>query len=218
VKEIAARLRPRFRTLARAHPSGEERTSDWYDKRFSESPVYRVAYPDSPYYFIWAVIADRVRRAGLKRVLEIGCGTGQLAAFLLDQGVEEYFGFDFSATAVEYAREAAPAAHFVVADARDTGSFPGTPYDVLICTEVLEHIDEDLAVVSSWPSEMHCIFSVPNYDSGGHVRFFDDVAAVRTRYGAYFTDLDIAHFPASGQGNHKLFLAEGYRNAFQSDA
>src|SRR3954470_5945344 len=96
---------------------GAERSSRWYDKKFATTPTYQGPYQDSPYYFLWSVIVDRIRRDGLRRVLEIGCGTGQLAAFLLDQGIDSYVGIDFSAKAVEYARGNAPRGRFDVGDA-----------------------------------------------------------------------------------------------------
>src|SRR5436853_5595799 len=71
-------------------PTGIECGSAWYDGAFRDIEEYHRPYPQSRYYFLWAVIVDRVRRSGLRRVLEIGCGPGQLAAFLLDQGVEQY--------------------------------------------------------------------------------------------------------------------------------
>src|SRR5438067_3176677 len=90
-------------------PTGIERDSAWYDGFYTEDDEeYRRPYPQSRYYFLWAVIVDRVRRSGLRSVLEIGCGPGQLAAFLLDQGVEQYTGLDFSPVAIEIARTNVP--------------------------------------------------------------------------------------------------------------
>ena len=192
---------------------GAERPAEWYDEKFATTRDYHSAYPDSPYYFLWSVIVDRIRRAGLRRVLEIGCGTGQLAAYLLDQGIDSYVGIDFSQKAVEYARRNAPHARFEVDDAR-TSDIYAEAHDVLICTEVLEHITKDLTVVERFRPGTRCIFSVPSYDSAGHARFFGDKADVAERYGGYFGQLDIVAFPlaSAGAGVNRIFLADGERN------
>jgi SAM-dependent methyltransferase len=196
--------------------SGAERPAEWYDEKFAATPSYRGPYPGSPYYFLWSVIVDRIRRAGLRRVLDIGCGTGQLAAYLIDQGIDSYVGLDFSPKAIEYARRSAPRARFVVGDARDSDIYT-EEHDVLICTEVLEHIEDDLAVVERFRPGTRCIFSVPSYTSAGHVRFFSDASEVAERYGRYFDDLDIVELPlASGDaGANRIFLADGERNDVQ---
>jgi 2-polyprenyl-3-methyl-5-hydroxy-6-metoxy-1,4-benzoquinol methylase len=188
---------------------GAERSSRWYDDKFSASTAYQAPYQHSPYYFLWTVIVDRLRRGGAKEILEIGCGTGQLAAFLLDQGIETYVGMDFSSKAIEYAREAAPEGRFVIDDARTSTIYSDEQYDVLICTEVLEHIADDLSVVRSFRPETRCLFSVPSYNSEGHVRFFNDAEAVRQRYGRYFSSLDVAEFRTAGGRVNRIFLADG---------
>jgi hypothetical protein len=56
-----------------------EKGAEWYDASFERGRHWRRHYTESPYYFIWTVIADRVLRAGGRSILEIGCGSGQLA-------------------------------------------------------------------------------------------------------------------------------------------
>jgi len=179
-------------------------------RAFSTIKEYHAPYQESPYYFLWTVIVDRLRRDGVRSVLEVGCGSGQLAAFLLDKGIEHYTGFDFSAKAIELAETIAPEGRFFVDDAR-TSNLYEEPHEALICTEVLEHIVEDLAVVERFPLGRRCLFSVPTYDSASHVRFFGDETAVSERYDPFFSELDVVSFPTVGGGQNALFLAEGYR-------
>src|SRR5205085_1343346 len=104
-----------------------------------------------------------IRRGGIRRVLEVGCGPGHLANLLLDQGVQEYVGLDFSPKAVAIARKVAPRARFLVGDARSSELYSRFDYDAVICTEVLEHIEDDGLVVSQFRPGTRCLCSVPNF-------------------------------------------------------
>jgi SAM-dependent methyltransferase len=209
--------RPSISALRRRR-RGEEQPVEWYDKVFSRSRIYQTSYQDSPYYVLWALIVDRIRRDKLARVLDIGCGTGQLAAFLLDQGVEEYVGMDFSSAAIAQARKLAPRGRFVVGDARGSDIYSTVAYDVLVCTEVLEHIEDDFAVVANFKPGVRCLLSVPSFPSESHVRYFADVQAVTERYSPYFERLDVISLPVPGSGTSRFFLADGYRSESSSGA
>ena len=65
--------------------AGAEQDADYYDAMFAQDEGYRRPYQRSKYYFLWTVIADRARRSGTRGLLEVGCGTGQLAHLLADQ-------------------------------------------------------------------------------------------------------------------------------------
>lgn len=67
-----------------------EKGPKWYDAAFERSDHYRRHYSQSPYYFLWTVIADRIVRAKVEPILEIGCGPGQLACLLRDKGISKY--------------------------------------------------------------------------------------------------------------------------------
>jgi SAM-dependent methyltransferase len=49
--------------------------------------------------------ADTVREYGAARVLDVGCGSGRIAEFVLDAGAAEYLGIDFSDEMLELSRE-----------------------------------------------------------------------------------------------------------------
>ncbi|MBN2027683.1 MAG: class I SAM-dependent methyltransferase [Actinobacteria bacterium] len=72
------------------------------------------------------------------RVLDICCGTGQLAAVLSERGFA-VTGIDGSARQLEYARRNAPACEFVHADARDF-DLPETCDAALSVYDSLNHI------------------------------------------------------------------------------
>jgi 2-polyprenyl-3-methyl-5-hydroxy-6-metoxy-1,4-benzoquinol methylase len=161
---------------------------------------------------MWAIIADRVRRAGAPAVLEIGCGPGYLAAFLIDQGVRDYTGLDFSRSALERARQAVPRGRFIEGDARTATAYQDCRYDILICTEVLEHIEADLDVVSRFPGGIRCLCSVPNFEDDSHVRTFRDADEVLARYGSFFERLDVMTLNSPNGYGDRFFLFDGIRN------
>ncbi len=179
--------------------------------------VVSLPYCRSNYYFLWAVIADRVRRERMSKVLEIGCGTGRLAAFLLDQGVKEYVGMDFSPRAIAMARKYAPRGRFVVDDARTTSLPAEIDHNVLVCTEVLEHVVDDLKIVDRFRPGKRCICSVPNFEYESHVRRFRDDEDVLSRYGRYFTSLDVMTFHSPNDPHNLFFLLDGERNQTRSE-
>jgi SAM-dependent methyltransferase len=200
--------------LGHTRTGGDERGADWYDKDYAKSAAYGTPYYRSRYYPIWAVIADRIRQARPGRILEVGCGSGQLARYLIDDaGAQVYVGIDFSPKAIELARRQAPEATFVVGDARDAAVYE-RECDVIICTEVLEHISDDLTVISLFPSGTRCLCTVPDFPYPSHVRHFASLEVVVERYGAAFADLDVMVFKASGSRRYpvvRYFLMDGVR-------
>lgn len=214
LKSIVRSLGGRFGLATHSvavEPPGE-REVDFYDLLYASSEVYQDHYTKSFYYFLWSVIVDRARHAQVRRVLEIGCGPGQLAAFLMDQCVEHYQGLDFSSQAIELARRNVPRGRFVVGDARDSALYHQVEHDLLICTEVLEHITEDLQVVARFQPGKRCICTVPNFPYPSHVRHFRDAAEVAGRYGRFFHDLDIVTFKSPNSLDDEFFLFDGVRN------
>ncbi len=90
------------------------------------------------------VLQEILRRAAPEpgmRVLDVGTGTGNLAAVFLDRGCEVW-GIDSSKRMLEKAAEKYPQAHFVEADLRDEllNAFPH-PFDRIVSAYVLHEFD-----------------------------------------------------------------------------
>jgi 2-polyprenyl-3-methyl-5-hydroxy-6-metoxy-1,4-benzoquinol methylase len=165
-----------------------EQTSATYDRVFSEGGyegIYDLPYWRSSYYPLFKGVLREVIRRDAKSVLEVGCGTGGFAHLLFERTAINYRGFDFSEVAVRKAIARTGRANaFYVGDATSTATYQGQNADCIVCTEVLEHIDQDLEAIANWKPGTYCVCSVPNFDADTHVRFFLSDADVRTRYGS----------------------------------
>lgn len=194
--------------------NGIEYEAAWYDRVYESTENYLVHYTHSSYYFIWTVIADRLFNAKAASVLEIGCGPGQFATMLRDEGVVRYTGLDFSPTGVEQARRNAPEYEFIVGDARISEVYETVEHDAIVCTEVLEHIIDDLVVVSRFAPGKRCLCTVPNFPYLTHVRHFNNNDEVVARYGRYFEHFTVRELKGTRSPSERFFLFDGVRNTF----
>jgi len=203
--------RDELRKLAAGRSSGPPapgKNARWYDTIYQHSQKYRLRYEDSPYWPVWQRIIDRLAGLGTPAIIEIGCGPGQLAAAIRDRlGQRAYLGIDFSAKAIEMARANAPELAFVVGDALEAPEVEDFAYDVVICTEVLEHIERDRDVIRRWRPGAAVIATVPSYDSAAHVRHFRNVDEVRARYADLIDDLAVE--PIAIERDACLYLMSG---------
>ena len=75
-----------------------------------------------------------------KRVLDIGCGEGELVGLLAAQGAEAV-GADYVEQSVATARQNVPGARFEVADARSL-PFPDGSFDAVVALGVIGYLDD----------------------------------------------------------------------------
>lgn len=138
---------------------------------------------ESAYFSLWKKAVDMIGEKDV--VLELGCGPGLFAYLALEHGIDYRLGLDFSQEAIDQARKNNPdyGDHFKVRDITKTTPKAYRKMDVVVCLEVLEHIEDDIDVVKTIPGGMKVIFSVPDYDSESHVRRFKRFKKVRRRYG-----------------------------------
>ena len=187
--------------------SQEPRGGDYYDDMYLHDDRTYERPRASPYYPLFAKVCELVRAAKFDAVLEVGCGSGVLAEMLIASGVR-YHGFDLSPVAIEKARKRNPEGEFFVGDAADATAYRAA-YDALVCCEVLEHVDDDLAAIERWKPGSTCICSVPNFDYESHVRFFSSAEKVTSRYGALLDIRRIDRVAKSARAN--LTAAEYFR-------
>ena len=177
-----------------------ERGAAFYDAKVREVPHWTLHYTASHYYPVWTVIADRLERSGCTSVLDIGCGPGQVGAMLADRGWRNYRGVDFSPAMVLHAKKACPDFHFEVRDVVASGVVAEGGHDCVIALEFLEHVVEDLAVLSGMRPGTTLLGTVPNFPARSHVRHFKSADEVRARYAALFDPFDVSAIRAGERG------------------
>lgn len=120
-------------------------------------------------------------------IIDFGCGAGNMAKILYDNGYKNYIGIDVNENMLKVAKERVSccAEKFILKDLTDEATWKlYKDKDVFISTEVLEHIPEDMLVVKSIPSGKLVIISVPNFPHRNHIRHFTSEEKVINRYGS----------------------------------
>ncbi len=108
---------------------------------------------------------DRVRREveaiRPESTLDVGCGEGFVLR-ALGEAAGRVYACDLSPTAVEACRAAVPGVEAQVASATDL-PYDDDAFDVVICLEVLEHLDDPSVAVRELArvSRGHLVLSVP---------------------------------------------------------
>lgn len=92
--------------------------------------------------FVWKTGADLIALLDPKpgeRILDLGCGTGQLTAQIAERGAE-VIGIDSSVSMIAQARQNFPKLNFVLADARDFHF--DAPFDAVFSNAALHWVRE----------------------------------------------------------------------------
>ena len=133
--------------------------ADLYHKMYQSFIDY-----DEEYQFYKALLDKN----GVNNILEIGCGTGQLARRFLRDGYA-YIGIDVSIPMLEYARKELPSHHFHQMDMRDI-KLPSKFNGVIITARSISYILSNNDVMATFRS-------VKNVLRSGGVLMFDFIDA-----------------------------------------
>lgn len=176
-----------FEIIENANSRDNNAQADFYDSAYKKggyNQEYLKRFYETEYFFPWSVVVNIIKKElNDFSFLDIGCGPGQFAEMCFENGIINYSGIDLSKIAIEMAKKNNPshAEKFIHLDVNKKNINFGD-FDAFIALEVLEHIYDDLSLVSGLPSGKNVIFSVPNYDSKTHVRVFKNPEEIINRY------------------------------------
>lgn len=163
----------------------KEFTASWYDERYKVGG-HKKEYFKTPeeciYHKLWLNVLKLVTKDD--KILEIGCGAGQLAKMLIYGGFKYVKGFDFSKEAIKLCKANLPSEYhdkFIIGNVYEEDVYQ-EDFNTVICCEVFEHLDDDVEVLSNIKKNSKIIFTVPNFDSKSHVRFFKTREEIKERY------------------------------------
>ncbi|GAA2334141.1 hypothetical protein GCM10009854_07130 [Saccharopolyspora halophila] len=127
----------------------DERLIDWTGERCVPwADDVQVVYE---HYHRYALAARFVRG---KRVLDLACGEGYGAALLAAEGAE-VVGIDIDERTIEHARRNYPGADFRVGSITDPDLLAdAAPFDVVVCFEAIEHVEDHDAVLALVKSKL----------------------------------------------------------------
>lgn len=122
-----------------------EQNIEFWDRAWGGVKTPYTQMPDLPYI---NSIPDNLRKADVKRVLDLGCGSGWLSIFLARAGFE-VLGVDIAEHAIELARQWAAQenltnAKFEAADIVHL-DYPEGSFDAVVANSIFEHLTYELA-------------------------------------------------------------------------
>ncbi|MBP9822425.1 MAG: class I SAM-dependent methyltransferase [Candidatus Pacebacteria bacterium] len=154
-------------------------------------------------------ILGLVGDSGGLRVLDVGCASGYLGKLIKDRG-NNVDGVEISAAAAEEARKKLDYVYVLDVEKEWPDALRKNDYDLLVCTEVLEHVFDPSKVLASARGALkvggHIIISTPNFMTWTH--------RVKFLFGKFaYTDqgmLDFGHIRFFTYAYLKKILAENY--------
>jgi SAM-dependent methyltransferase len=107
----------------------------------------------------FAVLADILRRHGVRSVLDLGCGSGRLFDLYRAEGVTEILGVDIAAEALALARQEHPDVPTLQCRVEALPADIGQ-WDLVVSNRVLQHVqaNEIVAVVGRISAAGRCVY------------------------------------------------------------
>lgn len=190
-----------------------EKNSNFYNEVYlkgGSKQEYFKEPKDCIYYPIWNHICFGLNN--VDKILELGCGVGQLAKLFINYNKNYIRGIDFSKIAIKKAKEnnIGNESKFIIGNLYNKLLYE-IDYDIVIICEVLEHLKDDLFIINNIKKDKKIIFSVPNYNSKGHVRYFSTWMEANERYRNLIEFKNPPILFKLNEKNH-IYLFEGIKN------
>ena len=133
------------------------RHDDYYARLFQHDPTYSAPFPNLEESRRWAKVGEYLSRiaaperhggARRLRILDVGCGRGWMTRLASVFGDCE--GIDPVENVIDFARTLFPELPFHSGTIEELMRSPDfAPYDVVLCSEVLEHVEEKDAFIAT---------------------------------------------------------------------
>ena len=133
------------------------------------------------------LILKLLKKYGLNensKILDIGCGEGSTLLYLKNES-NKLYGMDISEEAIELSRNNLTDVTYFLGDITKKETLPDQKFDLIICSEVLEHITDDEIAIENISSLLkkgsYLIITVPHRKDywtkadteAGHVRRYE---------------------------------------------
>lgn len=188
-------------------------TAEWYDQAMTgpDEPAM-LPLEDSPWLDVYEALAREITDP-YDEVVDLGCGTGRFLELLRRRGhMGKMTGVDWSAAALAEAEHYVRG--FVQLQNTDLDDWEADPErasnTVFVCSEVLEHLQEDIDLVRRIPPGSPFLFSVPNFHSESHLRVFTQVGDLWRRYAEL---LQFCSWRMIGDDQKGIHVVESLRRA-----
>ena len=190
----------------------EEKGPEWYDTIAEQEKMYSASPLKSSYYPVYEKIVELLKEMKPEGVVDLGCGSGQLARMVFGAGMDFRYGLDFSPKMIDLARKLNPeiAQRFQCQDFFIKELLLNADI-CIVMTEVLEHLEDDLKLLEKIPSSCPIIFSVPSYITQSHVRAFRSDHEVMERYRGLIRFNKIIPIVMNIEQDFKIFVCEGVK-------
>lgn len=157
----------------------------------------------------WDVLSRRLPRAGVRDVLEVGCGLGAVGA-RLSVRYPNYVGLEMDPVSYAAAARAVQGAggHGEVRNGDLSVLDPDARFDLVCAFEVIEHIEDDAAALAEWTGRLRpggwIFLSAPAHqhrfapfdEMVGHFRRYDVAVMEERLHAAGLTDVTVTLFGA----------------------
>lgn len=163
------------------HNSPEATDAEWKQKLNSDiKKTYETKERINFYKIITKFVCEKLQSTSNNTIGDWGCGTGRLMKELHKQIPEnEYIGFDISDISLSSAQQGFPQAEYRLINPSKNKNKYKKHFDVLLCTEVLEHLTEPeetiKLLIDMTKSDGIIVITVPDArrdNFGGHIHFW----------------------------------------------
>lgn len=135
----------RLAKIGRRKLSGSEESADFYDEFFTDNDVTVMASGGDPRRHCRGQVLREAALANMPpgaAVLDVGCGVGDNLRYILHEGAF-FFGLEYSERTAEIARKVLGGRATVHVGSAKAIPHESNSFDLVLCIEVIEHIDDD---------------------------------------------------------------------------